>query len=293
MMMRMRHLSLALAIAAGVASLSRSAWCAQRAGGFTPDDYARHVDELKNRIPPGFTIVVQAPFVVIGDESPEMVKRRAIDTVQWAVERLKRDYFAKDPAEIIDVWLFGGKRSYDKYTKELFNDTPGTPYGYYSPAHKALIMNIATGGGTLVHEIVHPFMRSNFPACPAWFNEGMGSLYEQSSDRDGHIRGLTNWRLAGLQKAIRQNGVPSFAALTSMDDATFYGEDRGTNYAQSRYLCYYLQEHGLLVRCYREFLANQKEDPTGFKTLAAVLHEEDMEAFKKRWETYVLKLTFP
>jgi len=28
----------------------------------------------------------------------------------------------------------------------------------------------------LVHEIVHPFMRANFPECPAWFNEGLASL---------------------------------------------------------------------------------------------------------------------
>ena len=41
-----------------------------------------------------------------------------------------------------------------------------TPYGYYSAAHRALIMNIATGGGTLVHEIVHPFVRANFPQMP-------------------------------------------------------------------------------------------------------------------------------
>ena len=40
------------------------------------------------------------------------------------------------------------------------------------------IMNIATGGGTLVHEIVHPYVEANFPGCPAWFNEGLGSLYE-------------------------------------------------------------------------------------------------------------------
>ena len=46
-------------------------------------------------------------------------------------------------------------------------------------------MNIATGGGTLVHEIVHPFVEANFPGCPTWFNEGLGSLYEQSAERKG------------------------------------------------------------------------------------------------------------
>ena len=59
------------------------------------------------------------------------------------------------------------------------------------------------GGGTLVHEIVHPFMRANFPACPAWFNEGLASLYEQSAEKDGHIRGLINWRYTALEKAVK------------------------------------------------------------------------------------------
>jgi len=41
-------------------------------------------------------------------------------------------------------------------------------------------------------------MEANFPACPPWLNEGMGSLYEQCGDADGHIHGFTNWRLPGL-----------------------------------------------------------------------------------------------
>ena len=65
-------------------------------------------------------------------------------------------------------------------TEYLYGDT-------FMNADNALVMNIATGGGTLVHEIVHPFMEANFPACPSWFNEGLGSLYEQSGARDGRI----------------------------------------------------------------------------------------------------------
>jgi len=36
------------------------------------------------------------------------------------------------------------------------------------------------------------------------FNEGLASLYEQSAERDGRIIGQTNWRLRGLQSAIRK-----------------------------------------------------------------------------------------
>ena len=176
----------------------------------------------------------------------------------------------------------------------MFQDTPTTPFGYYSAEHRALVMNIATGGGTLVHEIVHPFMRANFPACPAWFNEGLASLYEQSAEKNGRIRGLVNWRLKGLEQAIRDGKTVSFKQLTSMSDAEFYGGANRANYsqhyAQARYLCYYLQEHGLLVRFYREFAAGADRDPAGYLTLQRVLGESDMAAFKKKWESFVLGL---
>ena len=76
----------------------------------------------------------------------------------------------------------------------------------------------------------------------------------------------------------------------SLDASSFYNDDRGTNYAQSRYLCYYLQQRGLLVKFYREFLARQKTDPTGYATLQRILVARDMAAFKLKWEKYVLSL---
>lgn len=153
-------------------------------------------------------------------------------------------------------------------------------------------MNIATGGGTLVHEIVHPFIEANFPECPAWLNEGLGSLYEQSSSRDDRIVGLTNWRLAGLQDAIKRNEVPTFGALCSTTTHQFYRADPGTNYAQARYLCYYLQEKGLLKKFYHDFVANHDIDPSGYETLQETLGVDDMNDFKKHWEDYVLTLRF-
>jgi hypothetical protein len=269
---------------------------------FTDTDFARHIQQLKAEIKKKvtnpdsrgpaaqFSFVVQPPFVVIGDETKAAVQEHAEGTVKWAVTRLKQDFFPNDPKEILDIWLFKDAASYEKHARLLFGETPTTPYGYYSRAHKSLIMNIDTGGGTLVHEIVHPFMEANFPACPPWLNEGMGSLYEQCGDADGHIHGFTNWRLPGLQRAIRSKGVPSFKELTAMDENAFYNEDKGVNYAQARYLCYYLQEQGLLVRFYREFHARQKEDPGGYLTLQKILAESDMDSFKTKWEKYVLGL---
>src|SRR5437588_10244833 len=254
-------------------------------------DFDRHVNELKKRLPSSdFSIVVQPPFVVIGDEPADDVKEHSERTVKWAVDKLKQDYFTKDPKEILDIWLFKDSASYEKHATALFGEKPTTPYGYYSSAHKALIMNISTGGGTLVHEIVHPFVEANFPDCPPWFNEGLGSLYEQSGEVNGHIHGYTNWRLPGLQAAIKAGNVRSFKDLMSLDSRAFYDDDKGTNYGQSRYLCYYLQQRGLLVKFYREFVNQRKDDKSGYKTLMRVLAVRDMTAFKRTWEKFVLGL---
>ena len=259
---------------------------------YTDADYAQHIRKLKSRLPNAdFEIVLQKPFVVVGDGGIESVKKTATGTVKWAVDKIKQDFFSKDPEFILDVWLFKDPASYQKHNVELFGQAPTTPYGFYSPSHRALVMDISTGGGTLVHEIVHPFMETNFGRCPSWFNEGLASLYEQSASRDGHIVGLTNWRLRGLQGTISAKRLPSFETLCGTTTREFY-KDAGTNYAQARYLCYYLQERGLLIDYYHAFRKNSLTDPGGYETLKQILKRDDMEAFQNEWEEYVLKLRF-
>ena len=259
---------------------------------YTDADYAQHIRKLKNRLPnDDFKIVLQKPFVVVGDGGIESVKKTATGTVKWAVDKIKRDYFSEDPEHILDVWLFKDPASYQKHNVELFGEAPTTPYGFYSPSHRALVMDISTGGGTLVHEIVHPFMETNFGRCPSWFNEGLASLYEQSAERNGHIVGLTNWRLRGLQGTITSKRLPSFKDLCGTTTREFYN-DAGTNYAQARYLCYYLQERGLLIDYYHTFRKNSLTDPGGYETLKQILKRDDMNAFQNEWEEYVLKLRF-
>ena len=181
----------------------------------TAADYAAAVRKVEQMVAgQGFTVLLEKPFVVAGDEEADVVLTRSESTVRWAVRKLKQSYFTRDPNHILTVWLFKDEVSYRKHAKKLFGHTPTTPFGYYSSTAKALIMNISTGGGTLVHEIVHPFMESNFPSCPAWFNEALGSLYEQCAERGGKIAGLTNWRLAGLQRAIRAGTVPVRQMIT-------------------------------------------------------------------------------
>ncbi len=262
--------------------------------GLSQADYCQHVMKVKERLPKGFHLYLSHPFVVVGDGEEAKVWQAASGTVAWAVQKLKERYFKEDPKEIITVWLFKDKASYEKHTWSLFKEKPDTPYGYYSAKDRALVMNISTGGGTLVHEIVHPFMRANFPTCPAWFNEGMGSLYEHCGESNGQIIGKLNWRLPILQEGLRAGHVQDFRTFMALADTPFYEEDpHDTHYAQARYLCYYLQEKGLLQTFYQRFTRDAKTDPTGYHTLVKLLGNPDMAAWQKEWRTWVLALKVP
>ena len=256
----------------------------------TAADYVQHVIGKQPLIPRQFQVCVEPPFVVIGNGSAEQVHHHASGTVRTTVDLLMKDFFTKEPSRILDIWVFEGELSYRRYAAQLFGDNPDTPYGYYDSAEGAMVMNIGLGGGTLVHEIVHPFMETNFPDCPPWFNEGMGSLYEWPEVEDGHIYGVVNWRLEGLVNNIRTGSLGSFKRLMGLSRHQFYSITTSANYAQSRYLLQYLQYKGKLKTYYHAFVKNHKQDPTGLQTLKTTLHITNIHRFQQEWENWVLTL---
>lgn len=240
-------------------------------------------DKLRGR---GFTVLVEAPFVVIGDESPKKVRSRAA-FLRWVVRLIEQDFFAKQPDKIIEVWLFRNLKTYRTGAKKYFDDEPSTPYGYYSSADDALVMNIGPGAGTLSHELVHPYIEANFPDGPSWFNEGLASLYEQPRERDGHMWGTTNWRLPGLTRMIRDKTIPSLRSLLQTTRDGFYDASYDS-YAYARFLCQYLQDHGKLREFYAKFVADTK-DRTGEAALIDVLGH-DLATFEPIFHKWALSL---
>ena len=160
-------------------------------------------------------------------------------------------------------------------------------------ADRALVMNIATGGGTLVHEIVHPFVAANFPDCPAWFNEGLGSLYEQCGEEDGQIHGYTNWRLPGLQAAIRKHRRALVQNALLDHQRGVLREGPGARTTPRPDTCATTCSS---KGCCRSSIA--ASTPTGRTTRPATTRSRtcsagtDMAEFQKEWEAYVLKLRF-
>jgi hypothetical protein len=263
----------------------------QRGEQPSPAALAQHVMAMKEarRLPPEFTLAWEKPFLVVSNEPPATVRRRAKDVVGWANRLLQKDFFDQTPENIEEAWLFGDAASYEKYSRALFETEPSTPYGFYLSSRRAMVMNIKPGYGTLTHEMVHPYFHRNWPEGPAWLNEGLGSLFERPSEREGVFIGKPNWRLPGLKAALRTRVVPSFQALAHLSSDAFYADESGVHYAQARYLCYWLQEKGVLVKFVRRALELKDKDATGWTALTEVLGK-DPDAFRAEWEKFTLAL---
>lgn len=249
--------------------------------------------ELRESIGDGFPVIVREPFVISGNLSKQELDDWHERTLAPATEAMLASYFDRQPDKPITVLLFDSAEVYDAQAKRLFGDENVSVYGYYKPNRRTLVMNIATGGGTLVHELTHALIDFDFPDVPDWFNEGLASLHEQCRFRtDGSgIDGLENWRLPALQEAIRNKKLRTLESLVHDDD--FRGRRMGMNYAQARYFCLYLQRQGLLEKFYEAFRDTQKKDPTGALAVRTILPNHTWEELDREYQAWVLELETP
>ncbi len=229
-------------------------------------------------------------FVASNDSMPKFIEYK--QTISRVFRYLYEDYFTRKPERPIRVYLFRDKSSYDSYCRATYEKPPATPYGFYMSRERKMVMNISTGMGTLAHELVHPLLSEDFPGVPSWFNEGFASLFEQSGDRRGKMVGFVNWRLPKLRQLLKINKAVPLADLMKTTTEQFYGEDdRGVHYATARYLCLFLQDHGLLIPFFKEFKATAADDPTGAKALQKVSGKTPAE-LEPVWRDWVLGLRY-
>jgi hypothetical protein len=239
-------------------------------------------DSIKKEVGPDFPITIVRKIFYVASNLDETELQRSVGTISRMDDHLMKHFVKQRPQFLLKVYLFKDAASYEKFCVSHFGEEPSTPFGFYHSNKRMLVMNIATGRGTLAHEIVHPFVESDFPGAPPWFNEGFASLYEQSVERDGRMTGLVNWRLPGLKKAIKDKSLGSLSEFMKDTSHNFYADDSGKNYACARYLCLFLQEQGKLEEFYKFYRDKYATDLSGRKMLEQVfrksLHEIE-EAF--------------
>jgi hypothetical protein len=233
-------------------------------------NYNLKLSRLNEVLSGDFILIPHSYFIIASDLTESEIKKIISSVIDKATFCFYNNFLDKRPDEVITVFLFKDKYSYEHWAYKLFNDYDLSPYGYYKPTERTLLMNISTGSGTLVHELTHALVDFDFPDIPAWFNEGMGSLYEKCSFSMGEIRGHVNWRLPVLKKALTTGKYTSLEKLIKSGRSEFYGNNSAFNYSQARYLCMYLQETGILKQYYRKFRDSYNTDACGMTQLEEI-----------------------
>lgn len=273
-----------------------AAWTVRPVQNRASDMLVAECDEaaarLRAKLGSECAVVVEAPFVLGGDLASRDLDDLYSRTIAPAVRAMHNSYFDARPTRPVTVLVCRGEKSYNRYCDELFGDRRISIYGYYKPKLRTLVLNIATGNGTLLHELTHALVDFDFPDCPDWFNEGLASLHEQSRFRAGAggpwIEGLLNWRLAGLQKVARSGKLGSLKEL--VENPRFRGSGEGTNYAQARYFCLYMQKQGVLADFYRSFRDSHADDPRGLASLAKAFPGISIDELDRNFQRWVVDL---
>lgn len=238
-----------------------------------------------------FAVLVDPPFVLAGNLPAAELEAHRRDTVRAAAQALWARFADTRPSQPIVILLFSDETSYRKYAREWFGDRDVPYFGYFRGAERTLVMNIATGTGTLVHELTHALTAADFPRMPDWLNEGLASLFEQCTIDGDDIKGQINWRLPTLQRAIRTDRLSSLAHLFTTP--RFRGENESLNYAHARYFCMYLQQQSKLVPLYRRFRDGVTRDPSGARFVRDVFDGQSLATIDVEFREWARTLKYP
>lgn len=170
---------------------------------------------------------------------------------------------------------------------------PAEVSGYYQPATRTLTsMSLSD---VLVHEFTHALHHSDQVQVdqrhPVWISEGLATLFQRSRVRAGKIELLPDAGLAVLQESVRQNRVPSLAALCAMDREAF-SLDAEACYPHARYVMLYLHRNGKLREFYETYKSHYASDLMGVKALEATLGKP-LGEIESDWCRWVLELEPP
>jgi len=269
------------------------------AGDFGPDQKIlaaacrRKALELKPKLSASCRLIIRVPYVLAGDLGTQELERLYRETIQPTAQALATCYFDQSPNEPIVILMFASASSYQDHALRFDGRKRANYHGYYERGDRRIVLNISTGNGTLAHELTHALGQFDFPEMPEWFDEGLGSLHEQSRFSDDGLRliGESNWRLNYLLPALRNGRLGSLETL--MTGGGIRKQHEAVQYAQTRYFLLYLQQRHLLGSFYRKFRAHVAHDPTGIGTLRDLLHSDSLANLDRDFRRWVLTQESP
>jgi hypothetical protein len=260
----------------------------------------------------GFRARRVEPFVVLSNGSPELLDD-AERTVLSIREMLRQDPFFDHEPPPTSIWLYPHWGAFVSGLASLGMPLVDTPFysvmaratlqekAYYTDRTREIFTYASgreSGRDTLVHEMVHAYVRADHANVPSWMNEGLATLFERVElDDRGRLRlevaPIVTLRLV---LALERGAIPSFRELARAGYWAFHrGGDESTNYRLSAHVLELLERRGVLRHFYREYWTrNAARDPDGVLLLADLLEIDvaDLDDVIRRsivesWEGYV------
>jgi hypothetical protein len=217
------------------------------------------------------TVVIRPPFVIAGDLGEADLERLYDEAVLPVTRGMWRSFFDRRPDAPVTIVVLGSDAGFATAAAELDGHKSSAYAGYTQRGERRIVVNLATGRGTLAHELSHILALFDFPDMPEWFDEGLASLHEDTrfSDDGLTLIGVQNWRSRLLGDVQSRNQLPDLELV--IKNPALRGEGEGLNYALVRGFCHFLQERGLLSHFYRKFRDGVAIDPSGIATLCELL----------------------
>jgi len=236
-------------------------------------NYNEVIEKYQNTLPSGFSITRYKYFVIFSDLDESQTYTLIENDVKNTSTAMTGNYAEKVPDIVTPIILF---KEYDSYKDfALINyDIPEhdlSPYGFYKISKNVIVVRYVSWKGSILHEVTHRFLRSDFPDIPSWFDEGFAALNEKSTFINGNLSGDFSWRIISIRRAFENNTYTGLRTLMESNDEELYGHRSSYYYAQSRYLLMMLQQKGLLKDYYVLFRETYSKDETGIKQLEKVM----------------------
>lgn len=213
-------------------------------------------------------------------------------------KHLRANFTKRSPEYYIPIYTYTGSYSKDGYdefsgfAKQVHMMRPQGRIAYFNDIDNSLMVWLASGYGTLNHEIVHAVLRDDYDEIPGWLDEGMAAFYEEVRR---NRKPLDNYRLDYVQTALNDlSCFPKLSDIMKEPKSSFItGERVNLNAAIARYLVMYLADKRVLKKLYRSMRDSDSQEPGYQFNLVLDLLGADEPTFEEDWKKWVLKKRIP
>lgn len=255
---------------------------------YTNFEYQKVINEQSRIIPDGMSITKFRYFVIFSDMNDELTYKLIDTDIRNTIDAMSNNYVNKLPDIITPIYIFAEFDDYKEFVLKNYEiaENDISPYGFYKISKNVIVIRYVSWKGSLLHEITHRFIKSDFPNAPSWFDEGFASLNEKSTFISGTLIGDFSLRILPLRRALKEDKYTGLKKLMETNDEELYGQRTSYYYAQARYLLMYLQEKGLLDKYYSLFRDTYDKDNSGISQLKEITGKS-LEELDEEYLTYI------